>query len=138
MGILLVIHVLVTVFLILIVLIQKNEGGSSLFASSGGTSGMFNARGTSNILTKATWVLATLFLVNCVLMATIDSSRLKKEQSLIETKQEKPLPANPEKQDEKKADSKKLDENSKKVKTDSDLKEGAQVSKTQESKNSKK
>lgn len=85
MGILLAIHVLVTIFLILIVLIQKNEGGSSLFANSGGN-GMFNARGTSNILTKATWVLASVFLVNCVVMATIDSSNIKNSQTIIETK----------------------------------------------------
>jgi preprotein translocase subunit SecG len=34
---------------------------------------MFNARGTSSILTKATWTLATIFIVNCVIMATISS-----------------------------------------------------------------
>ena len=87
MGILLAIHVIITVFLILIVLVQKNEGGSSLFASSGGTGGMFNARGTSNILTKVTWVLASLFLANCVLMASLASSKIKNEQTLIEKKQ---------------------------------------------------
>ena len=43
MGILLAIHVLVTIFLILIVLIQKTEGGSSLFAS-GGSGNLFNAQ----------------------------------------------------------------------------------------------
>ncbi len=83
MGILIAVHVLVTIFLILIVLIQKNEGGSSLFANSGGT-GMFNARGTSNFLTKTTWVLASIFLVNCILMATINSSSIKNSQSIIE------------------------------------------------------
>ncbi|MDR1332904.1 MAG: preprotein translocase subunit SecG [Holosporales bacterium] len=70
MGFLLAIHVLVTILLILIVLIQKNEGGSSLFASSGG-SGMFNARGTSSVLTKATWTLASIYILNCVVMAAI-------------------------------------------------------------------
>lgn len=82
MGILLAIHVIVTILLILIVLIQKNEGGSSLFANSGGNS-MFNARGTSNILTKATWVLASIFLVNCVIMATIDSSHMRNAETII-------------------------------------------------------
>lgn len=86
MGILLAIHVLVTIFLILIVLIQKTEGGSSLFANSGGGS-MFNARGTSNILTKATWILSSIFLVNCVIMATIASSNLKNSQTLFDSKQ---------------------------------------------------
>ena len=89
MGILLAIHVLVTIFLILIVLIQKNEGGSSLFANSGGNS-MFNARGTSNILTKATWVLASIFLINCIAMATIDSSKIKNSQSIIEKSEQIP------------------------------------------------
>ena len=88
MGILLAIHVIITVFLILIVLVQKNEGGSSLFASSGGSGGMFNARGTSNILTKITWVLASLFLANCVLMASLASSKIKNEQTLIESRKQ--------------------------------------------------
>ncbi|MBQ9335120.1 MAG: preprotein translocase subunit SecG [Alphaproteobacteria bacterium] len=83
MGILLAIHVLVTVFLILIVLIQKTEGGSSLFASGGGGS-MFNARGTSNMLTKATWVLASMFLLNCIAMAAIDSSRQQNAETIID------------------------------------------------------
>lgn len=83
MGILLFIHILVTIFLILIVLIQKNEGGSSLFASGGSSSSMFNARGTSNILTKATWVLAAIFLSNCVLMAYLASSNIKESQSIV-------------------------------------------------------
>ncbi len=112
MGILLAIHVLVTIFLILIVLIQKNEGGSSLFANSGGN-GMFNARGTSNILTKATWVLSSIFLVNCVVMATIDSSNIKNAQTIIDTAQnqdseskkdksaEEPVPAGKSKTEEK-------------------------------------
>lgn len=82
MGILLAIHVIVTIFLILVVLIQKNEGGSSLFANSGGNS-MFNARGTSNILTKATWVLASIFLINCVIMATIDSAHMRNSETII-------------------------------------------------------
>ena len=94
MGILLAIHVLVTIFLILAVLIQKTEGGSSLFANSGGGS-MFNARGTSNILTKATWILSSIFLVNCVIMATIASSNLKNSQTLFEKQQvEQTAPSN--------------------------------------------
>ena len=83
MGILLALHVLVTILLILIVLIQKNEGGSSLFASSGSGS-MFSARGTSTMLTKATWILASVFLVNCILMATIDSSKIRNAQTIID------------------------------------------------------
>ena len=92
MGILLAIHVLVTIFLILVVLIQKTEGGSSLFANSGGGA-MFNARGTSNILTKVTWVLSSIFLINCIVMATIASSNLREAQTLIDNPVEQKAPA---------------------------------------------
>jgi preprotein translocase subunit SecG len=86
MVMLLVIHVFVTLLLILIVLIQKNEGGSSLFASSG-SGGMLSARGTSSLLTKITWTLATIFLVNCILMATLASKDIKKSQIIVKKKE---------------------------------------------------
>lgn len=79
---LLALHVVVTVLLLLIILIQKSEGGSSLFSSGSGTS-MFNARGTSNMLTKTTWALATIFLLNCILMAHISANKVKSASSII-------------------------------------------------------
>ena len=81
-SILLALHVVVTVLLLLIILIQKSEGGSSLFSSGSGTS-MFNARGTSNMLTKTTWALATIFLLNCILMAHISANKVKSSSSII-------------------------------------------------------
>ena len=79
---LLALHVVVTILLLLIILIQKSEGGSSLFSSGSGTS-MFNARGTSNMLTKTTWALATIFLLNCILMAHISANKVKSSSSII-------------------------------------------------------
>ena len=81
-GFLLALHVVVTVLLLLIILIQKSEGGSSLFSSGSGTS-MFNARGTSSMLTKATWGLATIFLLNCILMAHISANKVKASSTII-------------------------------------------------------
>ena len=81
-GFLLAIHIVVTILLLLIILIQKSEGGSSLFSSGSGTS-MFNARGTSSMLTKATWGLATIFLANCILMAHISANRVKASSTII-------------------------------------------------------
>lgn len=81
-GFLLALHVVVTVLLLLIILIQKSEGGSSLFSSGSGTS-MFNARGTSSMLTKATWGLATVFLLNCILMAHISANKVKASSTII-------------------------------------------------------
>ena len=79
MGVLLAIHVFVTIFLMLVVLLQKSEGGSSLFASSGSAGGMMSARGATNFITMATWISAAIFLGNCILMAAIDSSHLKSQ-----------------------------------------------------------
>ncbi|MDR1034383.1 MAG: preprotein translocase subunit SecG [Holosporales bacterium] len=89
MGILLAVHVLVTVLLILIVLIQKTEGGSSLFAS-GGSGSMFSARGASNMLTKATWILAFIFLINCIVMAFIASHEIENSQTILKSKSNRP------------------------------------------------
>jgi preprotein translocase subunit SecG len=110
MGILLAIHVLVTIFLILIVLIQKNEGGSSLFATSA-SGGLFNARGTSNVLVKATWVLASIFLINCVVMATIASKDIKEAQTVIEAKRRKPKPPQPQQNEDIEAPQKDIPKN---------------------------
>jgi preprotein translocase subunit SecG len=110
MSILLAIHVLVTIFLILIILIQKNEGGSSLFATNA-SGGLFNARGTSNVLVKATWVLSSIFLINCVVMATIASSNIKEAQTVIETKHRKPKMAKPQQSENIKATSEEMPKN---------------------------
>ena len=81
-GFLLALHVVVTILLLFIILIQKSEGGSSLFSSGSGTS-MFNARGTSSMLTKATWGLAAIFLLNCILMAHISANKVKASSTII-------------------------------------------------------
>lgn len=86
MSILLVVHIFVTIFLILIVLMQKNEGGSSLFASSASSSGMMTARGAVNFVTKITWICAIIFIGNCILMAALDSSVIRKQESIVESK----------------------------------------------------
>ncbi len=86
MSILLLLHAIVTLLLICIVLIQKTEGGSSLFASGGSSSSLFNARGTSNFLTKSTWTLAAIFLANCVLMAYLAGNKVQTSDTIVDEK----------------------------------------------------
>lgn len=81
-GLLLAIQIIITILLILIILVQKSEGGSNLFAS-GSSNSMFTARGTSNMLTKATWILAALFIINCISMAHISASNIKATNTII-------------------------------------------------------
>lgn len=61
LGILLVCHILVCISLIAVVLLQRSEGGA--LGMGGGPSGMMSARGAGDLLTRTTWILATLFFI---------------------------------------------------------------------------
>ncbi|TSJ61472.1 preprotein translocase subunit SecG [Starkeya sp. 3C] len=61
--VLIVIHLMVVLALIGVVLIQRSEGGGLGIGGGGGGGGFFSARGTANVLTRATAILAALFFV---------------------------------------------------------------------------
>lgn len=77
--ILLVIMILISVALTGVVLLQRSEGGA--LGMGGGPSGFMTARGAGNLLTKTTWVLATLFFV-CALGLTIVGNVSRSSQSI--------------------------------------------------------
>lgn len=88
MNLLLTIHILITIALIAVILLQRSEGGGGLLGGSGGSSGngMFTARGAANLLTRITAVLAVLFIGNCILMTIVTSSQLRHASSLLDSK----------------------------------------------------
>ncbi len=61
--VLLIIHLFVTIALIGVVLIQRSEGGGLGIGTSQGMGSFMSGRGTANLLTRATAVLATIFMV---------------------------------------------------------------------------
>lgn len=61
LGILLAIHIVVCIGLVVAVLLQRSEGGA--LGMGGGPSGFMTARGAGDLLTRTTWILATLFFV---------------------------------------------------------------------------
>lgn len=65
--ILLVVQGLIALALVGTILMQRSEGGA--LGIGGGPGGMMSARGAGNFLTKATTILATLFLAMCILLA---------------------------------------------------------------------
>lgn len=69
MTILLVLHLLVTLALIGVVLLQRSEGGGLGIGSSQGMGAFMSGRGTANLLTRSTAVLATLFMALALVMA---------------------------------------------------------------------
>ncbi len=65
-DVLLVIHLMVALALIGVVLMQRSaqDGGGLMGGGGGGTmGGLFSARGSANLLTRTTAILATLFIV---------------------------------------------------------------------------
>lgn len=67
---LLVVHFIVTILMVCIILLQKSEGGG-LGVGSGFTGGLITARGAANLLSRTTAVLASIFMLNCLLIGAI-------------------------------------------------------------------
>jgi preprotein translocase subunit SecG len=70
---LLVIHIFLALALVIVVLLQRSEGGALGIGGGGGGGGMMTSRGQANLLTRATAVLAALFMANCLLLAVLAS-----------------------------------------------------------------
>ena len=62
--VLLVSHLMIAIFLVAFILLQRSSGGALDGLGGGnGASSFLTARGTGNFLTKATAILATLFFI---------------------------------------------------------------------------
>lgn len=70
---LLVVHAIIAALLVTVILMQRSEGGG--LTSGGSPSGLMSARGAADFLTRATAILATLFIVMSILLAFIAASR---------------------------------------------------------------
>lgn len=95
MNLLLVIHILITIALIGVILLQKTENSGGLVGSSSSSGGMFTARGAANLLTRITAVLAALFIGNCILMTVLTSSHIRQSTSFLDVPQSGAKPAAP-------------------------------------------
>lgn len=69
---LLVINLLVTLALIGTILIQRSEGGGLGIGSSQGMGSFMTGRGTATLLTRATSVLAGVFMLLCLVLALLN------------------------------------------------------------------
>jgi len=66
-----VLHVFVTLAMIGVVLIQRSEGGGLGIGSTQGMGAFMTGRGTANLLTRTTAILATLFFGISLTLAII-------------------------------------------------------------------
>ena len=68
-GILLSLEALVAVGLVLVILLQRSEGGA--LGIGGGGGGFMTARGAGNLLTRTTGILATLFFLLAITLTIL-------------------------------------------------------------------
>jgi preprotein translocase subunit SecG len=89
---LLIVHLFVTLALIGVVLIQRSEGGGLGIGSSQGMGAFMTGRGTANLLTRATAVLATLFFLLSLTLALLNRGTAGVGRSILDVP---PPTANP-------------------------------------------
>ncbi len=82
LGILLAILMVVCLALVGVILLQRSEGGA-LGMSGGGPGAFMTARGTGDLLTRTTQILATVFFLLCLTM-TLISGRERNAEALVE------------------------------------------------------
>jgi preprotein translocase subunit SecG len=70
--VLLIIHLFVTLALIGVVLIQRSEGGGLGIGTSQGMGAFMSGRGTANLLTRTTAILATAFFALSLALALMN------------------------------------------------------------------
>jgi preprotein translocase subunit SecG len=98
--ILLVIHLLITAAMIGVILIQRSEGGMGL--GGGNMGGLMTTRGSANLLTHTTAILAGCFLVTSLGLAILASHQSRPSSILDQVVQTVPIepikPAEPAKE----------------------------------------
>jgi len=73
-DIVLIVHLIIAVFLIAVVLLQRSEGGALGIGGGGGGGGLVSARGAASALSKVTWFLAAAFIATSLTLTIIAAS----------------------------------------------------------------
>ena len=82
----LIINIILAVLLVIVVLLQKSEGGALGLGVS--QDSFISSRSASNFLTKATALIATLFIVTSILLTILSNKNLPNS-SVLEKVDEK-------------------------------------------------
>lgn len=73
---LLILQVIIAVVLIVLVLLQKSDGDSlsGIGGGSGGLNSVMSGRATANVLSKTTMILIGIFMLNCLVLASLSNA----------------------------------------------------------------
>ena len=92
-NLILVINIILAFLLVIVVLLQKSEGGALGIGAS--QESFVSSRSAGNFLTKATAILATLFIITSISL-TILSNKEISSSSVVDTVEEQKDPSEPE------------------------------------------
>jgi preprotein translocase subunit SecG len=93
--VLLIIHLFVTLALIGVVLIQRSEGGGLGIGTSQGMGSFMSGRGTANLLTRMTAILAAIFMILSLTLALMNRGTTGVSRSIFDTPASSTAPALP-------------------------------------------
>ena len=86
------IHILIALALVITVLLQRSEGGGLGIGGGGGGGGFMTARGTANLLTRVTTVLAVCFFSTTIILAIMAGAGKQPVSIVDDVIKEKTLP----------------------------------------------
>ena len=89
----LVLNIILAIILVIVILLQKSEGGALGIGAS--QESLISSRSAGNILTKATAIIATLFIVTSILLTIMGQKEISTS-SVLEKVEEKQDPLEPQ------------------------------------------
>jgi len=94
-ALLVVIELFVSVALIIVILLQRSEGGALGMGGGGaGLGGLFSPRGAADTLTRATTILGAVFFLVCIAL-NVFALRGRDEKSILDTNSSAPAASAP-------------------------------------------
>jgi preprotein translocase subunit SecG len=90
----LIIHLVIAVALVIVILMQRSEGGAASLTGGSAPGGFMTARGAANFLTRLTAILATAFIVTSLILAFLLTGGAG-EKSVVDKVPVAPAPAQP-------------------------------------------
>jgi preprotein translocase subunit SecG len=97
--VLIVIHLLLALALIGVVLLQRSEGGGLGIGGGGGMGGFMSGRGTANLLSRTTAILAACFMLTSLALTLLASGAGEQRSIVDELPATAPMQPAPEQQD---------------------------------------
>ena len=85
-SLLIFVNIVLAVILVIIILLQRSEGGALGLGVS--QDNFTSTRAVGNFLTKFTSIVATLFIINSVALVAISQDEIRETQSVLEKQEE--------------------------------------------------